>query len=128
MTYYPSNTPFRVRIILAQLSTPLLAIRVFIASTSQNRNAYDHLIRASAARHGVDAALMKAMMHAESAFNPNARSPVGAQGLMQLMPATARRFGVYNAWDPAQNIEGAAKYIAWLTARLMAMLSTWLRL
>lgn len=88
------------------------------ASGSKNRNAYDSLIMASALRHGVDPALMKAMMHTESGFNPNARSPVGAQGLMQLMPATARRFGVANAWDPAQNIEGLyAKYIKYLTGR-----------
>lgn len=87
------------------------------ASSSSNRNAYDALIKASAARHGVDPALMKAMMHTESAFNPNARSPVGAQGLMQLMPATARRFSVYNPWNPAENIEGSAKYIAWLMKR-----------
>lgn len=87
------------------------------ASTSGSRNAYDSYIRASAARHGVDPALMKAMMHTESAFNPNARSPVGAQGLMQLMPATARRFKVSNPWDPADNIEGSAKYIAWLLRR-----------
>lgn len=80
-------------------------------------NIYDHYILASANRHGVDPGLLKAMMHTESSFNPNARSPVGAQGLMQLMPATARRFSVYNAWDPAQNIEGAAKYIAWLSRR-----------
>ena len=60
---------------------------------------------------------MKAMMHSESAFNPNARSPVGAQGLMQLMPATARRFKVNNAWNPSENIEGSAKYIAWLMKR-----------
>lgn len=87
------------------------------ASNSASRNAYDSYIRASAARHGVDPALMKAMMHTESAFNPNARSPVGAQGLMQLMPATARRFNVANAWNPAENIEGSAKYIAWLMKR-----------
>lgn len=87
------------------------------ASGSKNRNAYDALIVASALRHGIDPALMKAMMHTESGFNPNARSPVGAQGLMQLMPATARRFGVANAWDPSQNIEGAAKYIKYLTVR-----------
>lgn len=86
-------------------------------SRSRNRNAYDALIRASATRHGVDPGLLKAMMHTESAFNPNARSPVGAQGLMQLMPATARRFKVYNPWNPAQNIEGAAKYLAWLMKR-----------
>ncbi len=87
------------------------------ASKSGTRNAYDSYITASAARHGVDPALMKAMMHTESAFNPNARSPVGAQGLMQLMPATARRFKVSNAWNPAENIEGSAKYIAWLMKR-----------
>ena len=87
------------------------------ASKSGTRNAYDSYITASAARHGVDPALMKAMMHTESAFNPNARSPVGAQGLMQLMPATARRFKVSNAWNPSENIEGSAKYIAWLMKR-----------
>ncbi len=87
------------------------------ASKSGTRNAYDAYIRASAARHGVDPGLMKAMMHTESAFNQNARSPVGAQGLMQLMPATASRFKVSNPWNPADNIEGSAKYIAWLMRR-----------
>ena len=87
------------------------------ASRSGTRNAYDAYILASASRHSVDPALMKAMMHTESAFNPNARSPVGAQGLMQLMPATARRFNVSNPWNPAENIEGSAKYIAWLMRR-----------
>lgn len=87
------------------------------ASASGNRNAYDAMILASATRNGIDPALMKAMMHTESGFNPNARSPVGAQGLMQLMPATARRFGVANAWNPAENIEGAAKYLKFLQNR-----------
>ena len=87
------------------------------ASRSGTRDAYDSYIRASASRHGIDPGLMKAMMHTESAFNPNARSPVGAQGLMQLMPATASRFKVSNPWNPADNIEGSAKYIAWLMRR-----------
>ncbi len=86
-------------------------------SRSANRNAFDHLIKAAAARHGIDPALVKAVIHTESAFNPNARSPVGAMGLMQLMPGTARDMGVYNAWDPAQNIEGGVKYLAWLKKR-----------
>ena len=86
-------------------------------SGSRNKNAYDALIADAARRHNLDAGLMKAIMHTESGFNPNARSPVGAQGLMQLMPATARRFNVSNAWDPAQNIEGSAKYLRWLLNR-----------
>lgn len=84
---------------------------------SRNKSRFDHLIAKSAGRHGVDPALMKAVMHTESGFNPRARSPVGAQGLMQLMPATAKRFRVSNAWDPAQNIEGAAKYLKYLHKR-----------
>lgn len=86
-------------------------------SNNANRNSYDALIVASALRNGVDPALMKAMMHTESGFNPFARSPVGAQGLMQLMPATARRFSVINAWNPAENIEGAARYLSFLQNR-----------
>lgn len=90
-------------------------------SRSANRNAFDHLIRAAATRHGVDPALVKAIIHTESAFNPNARSPVGAMGLMQLMPGTARDMGVSNAWNPAQNIEGGVKYIAWLKRQLNSL-------
>ncbi len=82
-----------------------------------NTAAYEAEIRATAALHGVDEAIVRAIIHAESSFNPNARSRVGAQGLMQLMPPTARRFGVINAFDPAQNIRGGVQYLAWLLKR-----------
>lgn len=82
-----------------------------------NPNAYDAQIRAAARQHGVEEAIVRAIIHAESSFNPNALSRVGAQGLMQLMPATARRFGVSNAFDPTQNISGGVQYLSWLLKR-----------
>ena len=88
-----------------------------LPSQNRSKNAYDHYIRQAAQTHGVSEGLIKAVMHTESGFNINARSPVGAQGLMQLMPATARRFNVNNAYDPQQNIFAGAKYLAWLLKR-----------
>ncbi|WP_132987147.1 lytic transglycosylase domain-containing protein [Luteimonas terricola] len=82
-----------------------------------NTSAYDAEVKAAATEFGVEEAVIRAVMHAESAFNPNALSRVGAQGLMQLMPATADRFGVANAFDPAQNIRGGVQYLAWLLKR-----------
>jgi soluble lytic murein transglycosylase-like protein len=82
-----------------------------------NPNAYDADIRAAAQRHGVEEAIVRAIIHAESSFNPNAISRAGAQGLMQLMPATARRFGVTNSFDPTQNIGGGVQYLSWLLKR-----------
>ena len=75
---------------------------------------YDALIAQSAARHGVDPNLVIAVMRQESGFNSRALSYKGASGLMQLMPATARRFGVTNIFDPAQNIEGGIRYLRFL--------------
>jgi len=65
-------------------------------------------------KYGIDPLLIYAQMHQESSFNRRAVSPKGASGLMQLMPATARRFGVTNIFDPRQNIEGGVKYMRWL--------------
>ncbi|MEK6406497.1 MAG: lytic transglycosylase domain-containing protein [Acidobacteriota bacterium] len=75
---------------------------------------YDELIRLSAARNGLDPNLIIAVMRQESGFNLRARSYKGASGLMQLMPGTAQRFGVTNIFDPAQNIEGGARYLRFL--------------
>ncbi len=88
-----------------------------LPSYNKNKNAFDHIIRQAAQQHGVSEGLIKAVMHTESGFNVRARSPVGAQGLMQLMPATARRFNVSNAYDPQQNIFAGAKYLSWLLKR-----------
>lgn len=82
-----------------------------------NTTAYAAEIRAAARKYGVEEAIVRAIMHAESAFNPNALSRAGAQGLMQLMPDTARRFGVTDPFDPKQNIEGGVSYLAWLLRR-----------
>ena len=82
-----------------------------------NTAAYQAEIAAAARQHGVDEAVVRAIIHAESAYNPLALSRVCAQGLMQLMPATARRFGVSDAFNPQQNIQGGVKYLAWLLKR-----------
>jgi hypothetical protein len=79
-----------------------------------NLTAYAAEIAAASARHGVDPALVRAIMHAESAFEPNALSPKGAQGLMQLMPATADDYGVTDPFDPVQNIDAGVEHLAML--------------
>ncbi|HYP01426.1 MAG TPA: lytic transglycosylase domain-containing protein [Pyrinomonadaceae bacterium] len=77
----------------------------------------DAYIVDSSARHGVDPVLIYSIMHRESAFKKMAVSYKGARGLMQLMPATAARFGVRNIFDPSQNIEAGTRYMRWLLNR-----------
>jgi soluble lytic murein transglycosylase-like protein len=71
---------------------------------------YDHLISEFSNKYQVDFALIKAMIRAESGFNPNAISRKGAKGLMQLMPETALRMNVSNIFNPKENIEGGVRY------------------
>lgn len=81
------------------------------------RARYAALVAAAAERHGIDPKLVHAVIRAESGYHPRAQSPAGACGLMQLMPATARRFGVRDIWDPAQNIDGGVAYLRFLLNR-----------
>jgi soluble lytic murein transglycosylase-like protein len=88
-----------------------------------NTESYAAEIHDAASRYGVDEAVVRAIIHAESAFRPDARSNAGAQGLMQLIPSTAARFGVADAYDPKQNIAGGVQYLAWLMKRFNSDLS-----
>ncbi len=72
------------------------------------------LIAQVAMENGLDASLMHAIITVESGYNPQAKSPAGAIGLMQLMPGTAQKYGVRNIWDPLENLQGGARYLRFL--------------
>ena len=89
--------------------------RVWVAGRSHSaRGPLAELVRKLAPKYGLDANLVLAVIEAESNFNPQAQSPKNAQGLMQLIPATADRFGVADVWDPEQNVRGGMAYLSWL--------------
>lgn len=87
------------------------------APAGEENNAYDNLISRHARTHGIDPRLVKAVMIAESRGNPNALSRKGAQGLMQIMPGTARSLALKHPFDPSENIEAGAIYLKRLSKR-----------
>ena len=86
-------------------------------SLAAGREQLDEIVEQSAAAYGVDPLLVRSVMQVESNYNPNAVSPKGAMGLMQLMPSTARQLGVTNAFDVRQNIEGGVKFLRYLKSK-----------
>jgi len=88
-----------------------------VAGEGVRSSQWDDVIDYRAREHGIRPDLVRAVIQVESAFNPRARSPKGAMGLMQLMPATARELGVRNAYDPIENIRGGVTYLRGLLDR-----------
>ena len=84
---------------------------------SREDTEFVHYIVKASAKHGVDANLIRAVIRAESNFNPEAMSTAGAVGLMQLMPSTADDLGVFDSYDAEANIMGGTKYLRWLLDR-----------
>jgi soluble lytic murein transglycosylase-like protein len=80
-------------------------------------NTFDPLIRKVAAEEGVEVSLVRAVIQVESGYQPRARSPKGAVGLMQLLPATARRYGVRNLYDPSANVRAGVTHLKALLNR-----------
>ncbi|PYR68335.1 MAG: hypothetical protein DMF88_09665 [Acidobacteria bacterium] len=92
-------------------------IRTTKTALAEYSHTYDSLVEEHASHHALRPELVRAVIQVESGFNPMARSPKGAMGLMQLMPATAKRLGVRNAYDPGENIRGGCAYLRQLLDR-----------
>jgi soluble lytic murein transglycosylase-like protein len=93
------------------------SVRATRSAPAVRSRQYDDLIVEHSRRNGVRTELVRAVVQVESAFNPNARSPKGALGLMQLMPATMKQFGVINAFNPAENVRAGVAYLRELLDR-----------
>jgi hypothetical protein len=108
----PTNT--RYRVYMKEGSSTLGQVE---NSPKPDTDKYDYLITESCGLHGVDFALVKAVIRAESCFDPYAISSKGAEGLMQLMPETSKKLNVANPFDPHENIKGGVKYLKYLLDR-----------
>ena len=99
----------------AAKSRPVVSPGVAVSAEDRRpvraKETYDHIVREAARIHRLDANLIRAVMRAESQFNPRIVSPAGAKGLMQITPAIAKAFGVTDPFDPRQNIMAGARYL-----------------
>ena len=105
----PSSSSFAGA--LASAQTAATPATTSAATGTDSSTAFGAEIDAAAASNGIDPALLKGLVSQESGFDPNARSGAGALGLTQLMPGTASSLGVSNPLDPAQSLQGGAKYL-----------------
>jgi soluble lytic murein transglycosylase-like protein len=110
----PSNAPYRVIRINPDCFACDLESTVDWHNTPLYLTSFKGAIDRAASQYGVEPALIRAVIHAESAFRADAKSRVGALGLMQLMPDTAKDMGVSDPLSPEQNIQGGVRYLAWL--------------
>lgn len=114
-TIHLTNIPTRNDAYKLVMKTPIMPVSQARSHfNAQAKQMYQPMIQAAAKRYGVSPALVNAVITAESCYNAGAVSPVGADGLMQLIPATAERYGVNNPFNAKQNINGGTAYLAHL--------------
>lgn len=116
-TNVPTNSRYRVVIKDSGARVRRTARRARSLAVQSDSRRFDPIIANMARRYRVDQSLVKAVIRAESSYQPNAVSPAGARGLMQLMPATAVRHGVRNIHSPAENIRGGVEHLRMLLDR-----------
>ncbi|MGA7178369.1 MAG: lytic transglycosylase domain-containing protein [Thiobacillaceae bacterium] len=109
----PADNRYTVLISAPQVPAPHVPVSAQpdLARSVGRESRYERLVDKVSTVYGVDSALIHAVISVESGYDPKARSRKGAAGLMQLMPKTAKRYGVVNAFDPAQNLDGGARYL-----------------
>ncbi len=108
---------------MATLLAFLAGMPAWAGANSEKRQKYGDIVRTAAEKHGLDEDLLHSIIQAESGYDPSIVSAKGAVGLMQLIPATAAKYGAQNIFDPVENIEAGARYLK----DLMALYSNDLR-